>query len=77
MDVSQVENPAALGIIQLESLFQGFHLVSQSGEHCMEATCGLLMTIQLTNLCVLLSTFRHHAQLRAVQGAEGHHMCSY
>lgn len=32
MDVCHVENPPALRIIQLESLFQGFHLVSQSGD---------------------------------------------
>lgn len=45
MDVCHVENPVALRIIQLESLFQGFHLVSQSGDRCMEASCGLLMTV--------------------------------
>ncbi|XP_075875620.1 sperm flagellar protein 2-like [Nelusetta ayraudi] len=31
MDVCRVENPTALRIIQLECLYQGFHLVSQSG----------------------------------------------
>lgn len=76
MDVSRVENPAALRIIQLESLFQGFHLVSKSGELCMGTSCGLLRTSQLTNPCGLLSTFRHHAQLGAVQGPGWHEMCS-
>lgn len=44
MDVCRVEKPAALRMIQLESLFQGFHLVSQSGDCCMETSWGLSMT---------------------------------
>lgn len=61
MDVCHVENPAALRIIQLECLYQGFRLVSQSGERCIQTSCGLLITVSTdppshpTCVCIILN----------------------